>query len=778
MLIARRAFNSCNRSRLIRNPVIINRKMSNMIDKVVEGVKNVALEAQEAVQPKTSKPNKKDKKDTASTSAKAPLELDPKPEYVAHRMALFDKLKAEQDTIAAGKERKSITITLPDGAKKTGTSWETTPMSIALEISQGLADRTIIAKVNGTLWDMGRPIEEDASLELFDFNTPEGKRVFWHSSAHMLGEATERHYGCHLCIGPPTEDGFFYEMAIDGRAVETTDYQPLETIVSSIVKEKQTFERLVISKENLLEMFKHNKYKQHIIGSKIPDGTSSTVYRCGPLIDLCVGPHVPHTGKVKSFAILKNSASYFLGDAKNDSLQRVYGISFPDKKQMTEYKLFLAEAAKRDHRKLGIAQELFFFNELSPGSCFWLPHGARIYNALINLMKTEYRKRGFQEVITPNMYNAKLWQTSGHWQNYADDMFTFDVEKDKWALKPMNCPGHCLLYKFRDRSYRELPLRLADFGVLHRNEASGALTGLTRVRRFQQDDAHIFCTPEQVKDEIRGCFDFLSLVYGIFGFTFRLELSTRPEKYLGEISTWDAAEKQLEEALNEFSSTTGAKWELNPGDGAFYGPKIDITISDALRRQYQCATIQLDFQLPQKFELEYASGTHSLATAEKTEADVAAKEAQVVTDAKAAITRPVMIHRAILGSVERMVAILTEHFAGKWPFWLSPRQVVVIPITGIYYDYAKEVHDLLHEAGFFVDMDLSPNTMKKKVLNAQQDQYNFAFIVGETELAERSVNVRNCRNEGKQERAETVKLDEVIARLNKLKEEKSLLNEI
>lgn len=784
----------------IHNPY--TRNMSSLVDKVVQGVKDVAIDAQQKVQqtqPKTAKSDKKDKdKKNQDHATKAPLELDPKPEYMAHRIALFDKLKAEQDQTAASKERKQITITLPDGATKIGTSWQTSPMDVAVEISQGLADRTIIAKVNGALWDMTRPIEEDASLELFDFNSPEGKRVFWHSSAHMLGEATERHYGCHLCIGPPTEDGFFYEMAIEGRVVEAGDYQPLETIVQSIVKEKQTFERLVISKENLLEMFKHNKYKQTIIGSKIPDGTSSTVYRCGPLIDLCVGPHIPHSGKVKAFSILKNSASYFLGDAKNDSLQRVYGISFPDKKQMTEYKTFLAEAAKRDHRKIGVAQELFFFNELSPGSCFWLPHGTRIYNNLIDFMKAEYRKRGFEEVISPNMYNSKLWKTSGHWQNYSEDMFTFDVEKDKWALKPMNCPGHCLLYKFRDRSYRELPLRLADFGVLHRNEASGALTGLTRVRRFQQDDAHIFCMPEQVKDEIRNCFDFLKFVYGVFGFTFKLELSTRPEKYLGEIATWDAAEKQLEEALNDFSATSGSKWELNPGDGAFYGPKIDITISDALRRQFQCATIQLDFQLPQKFELEYASSVPQVAhTTPASPAENAAVAQSVpspvsgtgnastpaTTTAVAAadtrsVARPVMIHRAILGSVERMTAILTEHFAGKWPFWLSPRQITVIPITGAFYEYAREVHGLLHDAGFHADLDLSANTMKKKVLNAQQDSYNFAFIVGEQEQAERSVNVRNCRNEGKQERAETVTLDAVLHRLQALKDSKSLLNEI
>ena len=761
--------------------------MSGIVDQVVEGVKSVALDAQKKVQdvkeqvkqqqqPQNGgggsgggKKDKKAKKAAADDSAH-PLEMTPPPSFIQERLALFEKLKAEQDAAAASQPRKEITVTLPDGATKVGTAWETSPMDIAMGISQGLADRTVIAKVNGKLWDMTRPLEEDAALELLDFSNPEGQRVFWHSSAHILGEAAERHYGCHLCLGPPTDDGFFYEMGMQTeRVVESGDYPALENLSASIIKEKQPFERLVVSKENLLEMFKYNKYKQYIIGSKIPDGSSTTVYRCGPLIDLCVGPHVPHTGRVKTMAVMKNSASYFLGDAKNDSLQRIYGVSFPDKKQMTEYKTFLAEAAKRDHRRIGREQELFFFHELSPGSCFWLPHGARIYNTLVEFIKTQYRQRGYDEVITPNMYNSKLWLTSGHWQNYSENMFTFDVEKEKFALKPMNCPGHCLLFKVRERSYRELPLRLADFGVLHRNEFSGALTGLTRVRRFQQDDAHIFCMPHQVKDEIKGVFDFLQHVYGVFGFTFKLALSTRPEKFLGEIETWNKAEAQLEEALNEF----GAGWELNPADGAFYGPKIDITISDALRRQFQCATIQLDFQLPQKFELEYQDKTSS--TKEEPAGDATATAAPAVP---AQATRPVMIHRAILGSVERMTAILTEHYAGRWPFWLSPRQVMVIPITGKYEDYAQEVRDLLHNEGFYADVDLSSNTIKKKVLNAQHDQYNFAFVVGADEAQERSVNARNCRDQGKQERAETIKLDDAILRLRKLKDTKTQSNEL
>lgn len=456
-------------------------------------------------------------------------------------------------------------------------------------------------------------------------------------------------------------------------AVESSDYKPLETIVSSIVKEKQVFQRLSLSKEDLLEMFKSNPYKQHIIKDKIPDGTFTTVYRNGPLIDLCRGPHVPHTGRIKQFKVMKNSASYFLGDANNDSLQRIYGVSFPDKDRMQEHLKYLEEAAKRDHRKIGKEQELFFFHEYSPGSCFFLPHGMIIYNTLMAYLKEQYWKRGYQEVGSPNMYNSALWKTSGHWQHYSEDMFTFEVEKEKWALKPMNCPGHCLIFGHRERSYRELPIRMADFGILHRNEASGALSGLTRVRRFQQDDTHIFCTEDQITEEITQLFDFLREVYGKFGFTFKLKLSTRPEGFLGEIATWDKAEAKLTEALNQFTAEGGSAWELNPGDGAFYGPKIDITIQDALRRDFQCATIQLDFQLPQRFELEYMTSEARPKTdkeaAEKPKEDkekekhdrpkeLAEAENEAIKKTPApspGYARPVMIHRAIYGSFERFI---------------------------------------------------------------------------------------------------------------------------
>ncbi|OLL21853.1 Threonine--tRNA ligase, cytoplasmic [Neolecta irregularis DAH-3] len=740
------------------------------MDKIIDYVKDVTIGENQ------KKPSKNQEKEGIHTSP--PIELFPPPPYFAERVALFDKLKKEYDEeikskfrwcsylIFSDKPRVEIMITLPDGASKVGTTWETSPMAIAKDISKTLSESIVIAEVNGELWDLERPLERSCSLKFYKFDDPEGRRVFWHSSAHVLGEAAERHYGCNLCIGPPIEEGFFYEMGLEDRMISHADFPALETIVQSVVKEKQPFERLVLSKENLLKMFAYNKYKQYIIKDKIPDGTHTTVYRCGPLIDLCKGPHVPHTGRIKSFAVLKNSASYFLGDSKNDSLQRIYGISFPDKKQMTEYKTFLAEAAKRDHRKIGKVcieygknhlmmqeQELFFFNELSPGSCFFLPNGTRIYNALMDFMREEYRKRGFQEVITPNMYNAKLWEQSGHWQKYAENMFAFTVEKEIFALKPMNCPGHCLMFNSRDRSYRELPLRYADFGVLHRNEASGALTGLTRVRRFQQDDAHIFCTVDQVQSEILACFDFLKQVYGIFGFTFKLELSTRPENFLGKIETWNEAERALESALQSWGGT----WELNPRDGAFYGPKIDITVSDALKRHHQCATLQLDFQLPERFNLEYSAG-ETTEGAEK--------------------ARPVMIHRAILGSVERMVAILTEHYAGKWPFWLSPRQVMVVPVTGVIFDYAQQVHDRLHAAGIYVDVDLSGSTLNKKIRNAQVAQYNFIMVVGQEEQDSRSVNMRNRDDETQQKKGQVRQLDEVIEKLVALQTSRLLANAI
>ncbi|SMY28737.1 unnamed protein product [Zymoseptoria tritici ST99CH_1A5] len=754
----------------------------------------------------------KEKKDKDAGDAR-PLELTPPPDYFATRNAIFDRLKAEQDAWKAKQPREDIQVTLGNGSSKDGKSWETTPSQIARDISKSLFERTVIARVDGELWDLDRPLEKSCSLELLDFDHPEGKKVFWHSSAHILGEACERRYGCSLCIGPPVDDGFYYEMALpENGAVTAADYKPLKQIAEKAIKEKQPFERLELSKEDLLEMFSYNKYKTHIINDKIADGTRTTVYRCGPLIDLCRGPHVPNTGRIKAFDIMKNSASYFLGDAKNDSLQRIYGVSFPDKKALEEHKHMLEEAAKRDHRKIGQEQELFFFHQMSPGSAFFLPHGMIIYNALLSFIKEEYWKRGYQEVASPNMYNSALWKQSGHWQHYHEDMFTFEVEKDQWALKPMNCPGHCLLFGHRERSYRELPMRIADFGILHRNEASGALTGLTRVRRFQQDDTHIFCMESQVEQEIKGLFDFMTAVYGLFGFTFKMKLSTMPDNHLGDVATWERAEAQLTKALDEFQQQTGTKWELNPGDGAFYGPKIDVTISDALRREFQCATIQLDFQLPQQFNLEFRTDEQTSAKAvdskpaedKPAEAPKAAKSetkpaeslpirpaegapAPGATDAATlkpeatyrreltpGCARPVMIHRAIYGSFERFIAILTEHFAGKWPFWISPRQVLIVPVMASVNDYVLEIQALFRAQKMHVDVDITGNTMQKKIRTGQLQQYNFIFVVGAQEKESRSVNIRNRDDPATQKMGELIPLDKAVELLGRLRDERKL----
>lgn len=721
-----------------------------------QSVANLALDAKEKVKDLVNTvSSKKEKKSSGSSRA---LRMDPPPEYLNQRIQMFDQLKAKYDAEIAAKERVPIQVTLLDGTIKQGKAFELTPFEIASEIGKSFATRQVISKVNGELWDLTRPLEGDANLEFLDFDHPEGKQVFWHSSAHVLGEACECHYGCHLSYGPPTEDGFFYDMSIENGegSVSQDDFGKLEEVSAGVIREKQEFVRLEMTKEELLQMFAYNKYKVQFISDKVPDGTSTTVYRCGPLIDLCRGPHIIDTGKIKAFKILKNSSSYFLGNAENDSLQRVYGISFPDKKLLAAHLKFLKEASERDHRKIGRDQELFYFNELSPGSAFWLPHGTKIYNALVDLIRSEYRQRGYDEVITPNMYNSKLWETSGHWVNYKENMFQVEVEKETFALKPMNCPGHCLLFKSRERSYRDLPWRVADFGVLHRNEYSGALSGLTRVRRFQQDDAHIFCQADQVEDEISGVFEFLSKVYGIFGFDFKMELSTRPDNYIGDLETWNNAEKSLENSLNRFMGK--GNWELNPGDGAFYGPKIDIKISDALRRWFQCATIQLDFQMPSRFKLEFKADTNG-------------KENSM--------SQPVMIHRAVLGSVERMTAILTEHYKGRWPFWLSPRQILVVPVGVKYFKYAEELKEkLVKEHNFHAEVDVSKNTLQKKVRTGQLLQFNFIFIVGEAEEQENSVNVRNRDIQEEQGKNETVPFATVVEQLQKLKSEMRLDNKL
>ncbi|KAI2601810.1 threonyl-tRNA synthetase [Hypoxylon sp. NC1633] len=752
-----------------------------------------------------SKPTKKDKKSNAGVDDNnaSPFEMTPPPEFLQTRLELFDRLKKTYDEDLGKKPREKITITLPDGSVKVGTSWQTTPGDIARGISNSLYKRTIVARLDGDknmLWDLDRPLEQSCKLELLNFDDEQGKMVFWHSSAHILGEACERRFGCSLCIGPPIDDGFYYEMALPGgAAVQQTDWSPLERIVTDIVKERQRFERLEVTKEDLLDMFSYNKYKQHIISTKIPDGTSTTVYRNGPLIDLCRGPHVPDTGRIEAFSIMKNSASYWLGSQENDSLQRIYGVSFPDKKKMAEHKKFIEEAAKRDHRKLGREQELFMFHELSPGSAFFLPHGTRIYNTLLEYIRDQYHKRDYQEVITPNIFNSELWKISGHWEYYQEDMFVMDLEKEKWGLKPMNCPAHFLMFGHSPKVYSQLPLRLADFGVLHRNEASGALSGLTRVRRFQQDDSHIFCRLDQVTGEITDLFDFLSEMYGLLGFSFKLQLSTRPDKFMGQIETWDKAEGMLKEALDDFATGPGGvSWTLNEGDGAFYGPKIDIKILDCLNREWQCATIQLDFMGPENFGLEYVTAEMPTAKSKQDEpstdasgdkvkdaqtadvgsstSDSGAKRGRVIKPLSPGCARPVIIHRAMAGSIERFMGILIEHFAGKWPFWLSPRQVMVIPVGMGYVPYAQEVKEILKKEKIFVDIDTTGNTLPKKVRSAQLAQYNFIMVVGDEEMKGRQVNVRYRDDTSTQDRGKPVLLNEAVEKLRRLRADRGTYN--
>jgi len=647
-----------------------------------------------------------------------------KPAFQAERLAMFQKIKERNEADRAKLANDPIKITLPDGTVKEGIKHKTSPFDIAMGISKGLASNAVVAMVNGEAWDMQRALVEDTALELCKFDSPAGRETFWHSSAHVLGLALENKFGAHLCVGPSIEDGFYYDVYCGGSSISPADNEGIQKSYDEVVKGKHAFERCDMSKDEALEMFKYNDFKTDVLKRKVPDGAMCTAYRCGDLIDLCRGPHVPDTSRVKAFSVMKTSSAYWQGQASNHTLQRVYGVTFPDNKELKQHLFRIEEAKKRDHRNVGPAQELFFFHELSPGSCFWLPHGTRIYNKLINFIQAEYFKRGYQEVITPNVYNLKLWEVSGHAAHYKENMFIFNVEGQEFGMKPMNCPGHCLMFGMRQRSYRELPWRVADFGVLHRNEMSGALTGLTRVRRFQQDDAHIFCRPDDVQQEIEDMLQFIDYVYGKFGLQYEMFLSTRPQKYIGEKATWDEAERQLAAALNN----NGREWKENPEDGAFYGPKIDINVFDALGRKHQCATIQLDFQLPIRFGLKYNAAAGTDSAEEKEE-------------------RPIIIHRAILGSVERFTAILIEHLAGKWPLWLSPRQVAIVPVGADQFAYGAEVQAVMRNEGYHCDLDNSSKTLQKKIRDNQLAQYNYILVVGKEEVENKTVNVRTRDNQ-------------------------------
>lgn len=702
------------------------------------------------------------------------FELESDPAFAKKRDEVWARAKAarEAEPKPSG-YGEAITIRLPDGKEQEGVAFQTTPFEVAKKISKKLAGASCVAKVeydkkpsheeelavvddddegeqeeeegNGVLWDMQRPLEGSCSIVLLDFHTKEGKSTFWHSSSHLLGAVLEQKYGCKLTIGPAVDGGFYYDAYMGDNTIQDADFGDITKAVQKITNSKAPFERLVVTKEELLEMFAENPFKVALISSKIPDGGRTTAYKSGPIVDLCMGPHLPDAGRVKAFEVVKASSAYWLGQAENDTLQRVYGIAFPEKADLTKWRKQMAEALKRDHRRVGAAQRLFFFDPLSPGSAFFEPHGARIYNGLVDFIKEQYWIREYDEVVTPNVYNFDLWHTSGHALHYKENMFCFDVEGAEFGLKPMNCPGHCLMFAKTNRSWRELPMRFADFGVLHRNELSGALTGLTRVRRFQQDDGHIFCRQDQVEAEVKGALDFMKYVYDTFGMGYKLELSTRPKKALGDVALWNIAEKALASAMDDFAGK--GNWRVNPGDGAFYGPKIDIKVTDALDRVHQCATIQLDFQLPIRFDLKYRSNDEAATIAPDSSAASEGQAAGAEGAGASGFARPIIIHRAMLGSVERMIAVLTEHWGGKWPFWISPRQCILVPVAAAHNEYAEKVRaKIRQEAKVFVDCDLSSATLPKKVRNAQLAQYNFILVVGDEEMNSNSVAVRTRAN--------------------------------
>ncbi|KAJ4462839.1 putative Threonine--tRNA ligase [Paratrimastix pyriformis] len=707
----------------------------------------------------------------------------------------------------------ALQITLPDGAQREFPA-ETTPYQIATALSNPqAAARYIVAEItvgdNTMLWDMHRPLAQNCKVTFLMPEDPKALSVLLHSCAHILGAALQKKYNMNLAVGPALEDSFYYEgRRPDGSAIPPADFPEIEKIMEQMIAGRVRFERRDIPKEEALRMFAANPYKVELITTKAAESATVSIYQCGDFIDLCRGPHVPNAGFIKAFQVTKCGSSYFLADSARDSLQRVYGVAFATKDAHKAWKKEMELAALRDHRLIGQKQELFFFNDLSPGSCFFLPRGAMIYNKLIDFMKSQYPKWGFTEVLSPNVFNKTLWEISGHWQNYKDAMFSFDVEGRTFGLKPMNCPGHCLMYLLRPRSYRELPLRFAEFGICHRNELSGALNGLMRVRRFMQDDAHIFVRPDQVEQEIDRALAFMDSVYSIFHLKYTLELSTRPDHYLGQLADWDAAESQLRAALDRF----GHPYQINAGDGAFYGPKIDIKILDAMKRATQCATIQLDFQLPQRFNLLYMLPTAGQGSGHEEEESPAASPAPAAAAAAApaapatatpataaaaaaapvpggvpsganainadltsatpmgvnpnpnAFGRVVMIHRAILGSLERFIAVICEHYAGKWPFWISPRQLILLPLLENHIPYCREVAELLRARGFNVDVDESNRKLPKKVREAQMANYNMMLVVGQEEVATRTVALRR-RDSSEKAAPEKMSLDQLFTEL-------------
>ena len=601
---------------------------------------------------------------------------------------------------------------------------------VAKSIGMGLYKSACAAKVNGEVCDLRTVLNEDCTLEILTFEDEGGKHAFWHTAAHVMAQAVQHLFpGAHFGIGPALENGWYYDIKAD-RPLTTGDFEAIEAEMKKIVKEDLPLEKRVITVEEGREIFAGQTYKLELLEEYAAKGWELTVYRQGDFTDLCAGPHLMSTGAIKAVKLTKVAAAYWRGDATRDSLDRLYGIAFPKASGLEEYLKLMEEAARRDHRRLGKELELFTLLEEGPGFPFFLPKGMVLKNTLIDFWRQIHREAGYQEISTPMMLNRSLWERSGHWDHYKNHLYTTVIDDTDFAIKPMNCPGGMLVYQTQPRSYRDLPLRMGELGLVHRHELSGALHGLMRVRCFTQDDAHIFMTPDQIKDEIKGVVQLIDKVYSLFGFEYHIELSTMPEDHMGSEEDWARATDGLRSAIEEL----GREYTVNEGDGAFYGPKLDFHLVDAIGRTWQCGTIQLDMQLPERFELEY-------------------------TGEDGQKHRPVMIHRVVFGSIERFIGILIEHFAGAFPTWLAPVQAMIIPITDRQHEYAKELEKKLAAAGIRVESDLRSEKMGYKIREAQLKKIPYMLVVGDKEMEDGTVAVRAR----KEEKGGTMSVDAFLA---------------
>jgi threonyl-tRNA synthetase len=611
-----------------------------------------------------------------------------------------------------------VTITLPDGSSRAVPAGAPV-REVAAAISPRLADAALAAVVDDQMVDLSYPLERNARVQIVTSKSPEALHLYRHSTAHLLAAAVTNLFDDVQCgIGPATEDGFFYDFVVP-RPFVPEDLDAIERKMREMAQQDLPYERQMWSRDDAKQFFggRGEPLKVQLIDEKTqgqPSVSCYTIKDRDTFVDFCTGPHVPSTGKLKAFKLLSTSNAYWKGDARNQPMQRIYGTAFFSDKELQEYLRRLDEAKKRDHRKIGRDQKLFLFHQWAPGATFWLAKGTTLWNTLADYMRSVLFPAGYVEVRTPIVFNKGLWETSGHWQHYRQNMFLVESEGEQMGLKAMNCPGHMLVFGAEKRSYKDLPIRYHEQTPLHRNEASGVLSGLTRVRQFSQDDAHCFVMESQIAEEVERLLRLVQRVYTDFGLEYTVKLSTRPEEFLGEIATWDHAEASLKQAL----VNAGQPYAINEGDGAFYGPKIDFDVTDAIGRKWQCATLQLDYQIPQRFELSYIGADN-------------------------AEHRPVVIHRAIFGSFERFVALLIEHYAGAWPMWLAPVQAVVMPISDRHQEYAGQVRDQLTAAGLRVEVDDRSERISYKIREAQLQKVPYMLVIGDREAAEQTVSVRS-----------------------------------